>query len=277
MFHWISEILRRPDNDREWFFRRIDAINAKSAGGRPRIEERYLGELTIHSGKLTLGDPQDPLSLEIPNIPNGIVSLSAKLWRYPNGSGTVAVLSIKTADQPSETSPRKIGKLGVDSGTLIVADAADLAEHWTETGPDRIGVINTARDKKLLNILTRRFKLKCYQVNAVRAEVVMPIFEELEYEIEEYLESVPEYADFPFMHFYVQTNNSFDRVNFSQSSWNFIPIGNQDRPLMFFCKTGRGDGSYDVYAMFTDETPVQITIPFIVDNDGDGWEWEPCS
>ena len=115
----------------------------------------------------------------------------------------------------------------------------------------------------MLKTLRRRFKITTNKINAVRAEVVGPVSEELEKDIEDYLKSVPEYAAFPFIHFRVQTNNSFDRVNFMNRSWGFLPVGNDAAPLMFACDTGRGDGCYDVICGFSQGLPRQISVSFI--------------
>jgi hypothetical protein len=41
---------------------------------------------------------------------------------------------------------------------LVVADKADIDEHWTETGKDLIGVISTASDDTVVRLLAKRFQ-----------------------------------------------------------------------------------------------------------------------
>jgi hypothetical protein len=270
MFEWLKRVFGQSDDDeRQRFFGMIDALNADAAGGAPTTIERELGTLKIHSGVLAFGDPQDLPSVEIPNIDTDQVSVSAKLWQYPSGSATVIGITINIGNGFHGDPPRKVGELGIDSAALVIADKADIDEHWTETGKDRIGVISTAPDDKLLRKLKKRFKLKTVQINPVRAEVVGPVSETLEHRIEDYLKSIPEYAHFPFMHFHVQTNNSFDRANYMDKPWDFMPVGNDDLPLMFVCGTGRGDGCYDVQCRYSGDVPRSVTINFIED-DGDG-------
>ncbi|MFC1597844.1 hypothetical protein ACFL5Q_07945 [Planctomycetota bacterium] len=269
MFDWVRRIFRQSDDvERQRFFGTIDALNDEAAGGAPTTIERHLGNLKIRSGVLVFGDPQDLPSVEAPNIDTDEVSISAKLWQYPSGGATVIGLTINIGDGSQCEAPRKIGELGIDSAALVVADKADIDEYWTETGRDRIGVISTTRDDTLLRKLKRQFKLKTVQINPVRAEVVGPVSESLEQEIEDYLKSIPECAKFPFMHFHVQTNNSFDRANYMDKPWDFMPVGNDDRPLMFVCGTGRGDGLYDVHCRYSGDVPRIVSIAFIED-DGD--------
>lgn len=271
MFGWLERIFGQSHNDeRQRFFGMIDAFNAEAGGGEPTTIQRHLGNLKIRSGILSFGDPQDVSSVELPNIDGDEVSISAKLWQYPSGGATVIGLTITVGNGSHCDSPQKVGELRIDSAALVVADKADIDDYWTETGKDRIGFISTARDDKLLRQLKRRFKLKTRQVNPVRAEVVGPISETLEHEIEEYLKSIPRYAKFPFMHFHVQTNNSFDRANYMDKPWDFMPVGNDDLPLMFVCGTGRGDGRYDVECQYSGDVPRIVSISFVDDDDDDG-------
>jgi hypothetical protein len=263
MFEWLRGLFGPSRTDEERFFETIDALNAESGGGQPVATTKHLGNLRLRSGTLSLGDPQDVLGLEIPNIVADEVAVSASLWRYPSGAATVTALELNLGGPTSGGSRRKIGEVGIDSAKLIVADKADIQEHWTEIGKDRIGVISTARDDTVLRLLTRQFKLKTVRVNPVRAEVVGAVSEPLEKEIEDFLKTNPKYADYPFMYFHVQTNNSFDRANYLEKAWDFLPVGNTDTPLMFVCGTGRGDGCYDVECEFAGEVPRVLAISFM--------------
>jgi hypothetical protein len=264
MFNWLRGLLRPSDGDeRERFFETIDALNAEAGGGEPVTTSRNLGRLRLRSGTLALGDPQYVPGLEIPNIVADEVAISASLRRYPSGLATVTALKITLGEPTSGGSRRKIGEVGIDSAKLVVADKADLEEHWTEVGKDRIGVIPMAPDDTVLRMLAKRFKLKTVRVNIARAEVVGAVSESLANEIDDFLKSNSKYAKYPFMHFYVQTNNSFDRANHLAKAWDFLPIGNADTPLMFVCGTGRGDGCYDVECTFAAGVPRVLSISFI--------------
>jgi hypothetical protein len=246
-------------------FEIVDALNAEAGGGEPTATERVLGRLEVRSGALVICDPQYLPGLEIPNIAAAEVIISARLWRYPSGAETVTALTLRFNDSANFGSLRKIGEVGIDSAKLVVADKADLQEHWCETGTDRIGVISTGSGDTVLRLLTKRFNLKTVRVNPVRAEVVHPVSKELAKEIEDYLKSIPKYADYPFIYFHVQTNNSLDRANYMGKVWEFMPIGDRHGPLMFVCGTGRGDGIYDVKCGYLDDVPQIVSITFIDD------------
>ena len=64
-------------------------------------------------------------------------------------------LTIRFGKEAIGDSRRKIGEVAIDSAKLVVADKADIQEHWTEVGKDRIGVIplSTLRDDTLLRKL----------------------------------------------------------------------------------------------------------------------------
>lgn len=266
MFDWLRRVFGRSDRDeRQRFFETIDALNAEAGGGKPVATTRSLGRLKLRSGTLALGDPQYVPGLEVPNVAADEVEISASLWRYPSGGETVTALTLNLGGPMDGTAQRKVGEVRIDSAKLVVADKADIDEHWTETGKDRIGVISTAPDDTVLRLLTKRFKLKTRRVNVVRAEVVGPVSEQLASEIEGFLKADPKYADYPFMYFRVETNNSFDRANHMDGAWQFMPVGNSPAPLMFVCGTGRGDGCYDVLGQFDGDVPGMLSIKFIDD------------
>jgi hypothetical protein len=264
MFGWLRRILGRSEaEDREAFFQTIDGLNREAGGGKPIAVTTRLGSLKLPSGTLLLGDPQYLPSLEIPNIQAAEVEVSASLRRYPSSMEQVSALQFAWGDATDKIARRKIGEVAIDSAALVVVDKRDFDRHWTETGPDRIGVISIARDDTVLRLLTRRFQLQAIPVNSVRAEVVGPVSEELEAEMKAFLSADRRYADFPFIYFHVQTNNSFDRANRMPRAWEFMPVGNLPEPLMFVCSTGRGDGCYDVLGQFDGAAGGTLTINFI--------------
>jgi hypothetical protein len=266
MFDWLRRVFGRSDGvERQQFFETIDALNAEAGGGKPVAATRSLGRLRIRSGTIALSDPQYVPGLEVPNVAADQVEMLASLWRYPSGAETVTALRLRLGDRAGAGTHRKVGEVAIDSAKLIVADKADIDEHWSETGKDRIGVISTAPDDTVLRILTKRFKLKTVRVNPVRAEVVGTMSEQLAAEIEAFLQADPKYAAYPFIYFHVQTNNSFDRANYMRKAWEFMPVGNGHEPLMFVCGTGRGDGCYDVLGEFVGESLRTLTVTFIED------------
>jgi hypothetical protein len=267
MFEWLRRILLQSGKDeRQQFYETIDDLNAKAHGGKPTLVTKYLGSLPIRSGALALTDPQYVPGLDVLNIASDRAEISATLWEYPSRAATVTALTLQFGDGESDCR-RKIGEVPIDSAKIVIADKADLDEHWAEVGKDRIGVIPTALEGSVLHSLKRRFKLKTVHTNSTRAEVVGPVSEQLEQEIEAWVKSDPRRADFPYMYFRVQTNNSFDRALFLNKTWDFIPVGNEARPLMFVCETGRGDGTYDVECEYAANVPRILSIRFIDDED----------
>jgi hypothetical protein len=264
MFDWLRRILRQSGGDeRQRLFETVDALNAGARGGEPISCTRSLGRLKLPSRTLALGDPQYMPALEVPNFAVDEVEISASLWQYPSGAETVTALRLGLGEQVGGGITRKIGEVGIDSAKLIVADKADVEQHWTQTGNDRIGVISTIPDDTVLRMLSKRFKLKTVRVDPLQAQVIGPVSEQLAAEIEDFLEADPRYAAYPFLYFHVQTNNSFDRANYMERAWEFMPIGNDPEPLMFVCVTGRGDGVYDVQGEFHGDVLRALTITFI--------------
>jgi hypothetical protein len=132
MFDWLCRAFGRSDGDeRQRFFETIDSLNAEAAGGEPVTTRRSLGRLMLRSGTLSLGDPQYVPGLEVPNVAGDEVEISASLWRYPSGVEKVIALRLALGAQIGAGTPRKVGEVGIDSAKLVVADKADLEEHWT--------------------------------------------------------------------------------------------------------------------------------------------------
>ncbi len=270
MFGRIQRLFQRTRNtELEALAHTIDGLNARTHGGAPVVVDRRLGELPLRSGAIIIADPQYVPGLEVANIAASRVAFSAMLRRYPNGTETVVSLTLQFGDEAElfAGERRQIGEIAIDSAKVVIADKQDFEESWTEVGPDRIGVISTARDDTVLRLLTKRFKLKTVRRNRVRTEIVGPVSPELESEITTFLEADPKYGRWPFVYFNVQTNNSFERADFCTAAYQLLPIGRHASPLMFVCDTGRGDGSYDVEGVFDGPILRSIFIRFIEDDD----------
>ncbi|MDA1162689.1 MAG: hypothetical protein O3B13_06285 [Planctomycetota bacterium] len=253
---------------REDLFEAVDRLNAAGHGGGPVEETVSVGTLSTPSKSLVLEDPQSmPNGLTVVGLATDNVTIDLDILRYPDGATRVQRLRISSGLNPNVEDLVVIGEIGIDSAKVCIADVDAAAEHWTEIGKDRIGIIKTMRGQKFHRQLKKRFKLKTVQVNGFQAEVVGPVSEKLESESAEYLSSIPEYSKYPFMYFRVQTNDSFDRVNFMSEEWAFIPIGNSPEPLMFACGTGRGDGIYEVRASVNNGLTHSLTVDFMSDDD----------
>ena len=249
-------------------FRRDVADLLPRAVGPTSVERRSFGELAVPSRCLLIADPQYVGSaLRIEPAESDRCPIEAEVLVGPSGRFDVAAVTVRFADSASgESEP--FGCLSIDSAKALLVDASDFERHWNETGPDRIGVISTARDHRVRKRLEKRFGLKTKQVNDVRAETVAPVSAELEAAITRDLESDPEYAAFPFIHFRVETNNSFDRA-VGASGPGFIPVGNSPEPTMFAVRTGYGDGSYPVSVRRAGDGIAAAEIRFIDPESGE--------
>jgi hypothetical protein len=271
MFGWIRRLLPvSKEEQRRRFLEENDKFNAQLYGGPPTVVRQFLGHLKLRSGTLVLGDPRALPGVEVPNVPSAEAAISARLRRYPSGMERVMSLTITLGNEATAGRSRHIDDIDIGSTKLVVIDKADLEEHWTEVGKDRIGVISTVPDDAVLQMLIERFQLKTVRVNANRVNVAGPVTEALEKEIENYLRSNPKYANRPSDYFRVETNSSLDRACYLERSWGFIPVGSEGGPQMFVCGTGRGDGVYDVYGTFSGEAPSVLSIEFIESNASDG-------
>ena len=252
---------------REDLFETVDRLNAAGHGGGPVEETVLVGTLSTPSRSLVLEDPQSmPDGLTAVGLATDKVTINLDVLRYPDGAATVQRLRISSGPKAQVEDLVVLGEIGIDSGKVCIADVDAAAEHWTQIGKDRIGVIRTNRSQKFHRQLKKRFKLKTVQVDGFHAEVVGPVSEELESKIAEYLNSVPEYSKYPYMYFTVQTNDSFQRVNFISEEWAFLPIGNCPQPLMFACGTGRGDGTYEVRAAGDNGLTHSLIVDFMPDD-----------
>ncbi len=238
-------------------------LNSQVEGDVPNKSSEILGTLKLHSGKLSLGDPQYVPGLTLSGIPQQQVNIRASVWRYPSGTVLVACLYLEFDDHKSGGLCRKLGEVGIDSAKLVILDRLDFDQHWQEIGLDRIGVIGTLQGDQVLNLLKKKFNLKISRVNGFGAELIEPVSQALEHDILELLNSIPKYAKFPFMHFFVHTNNSFERANSMDQAWGFIPVGSADGPLMFVSDTGHSDGTYDVLGEYDGDALNRIVISFV--------------
>ena len=279
MFDWLRSVFRLPPNPETGeFIEQIKALNTQAGGGPPTPERATLGRLELPSQSLALADPQNAEGpFVISGLPAGGVEIVATLFRYPSGTCQIGDIEFRSLCECSHGDVRRLCEIGIDSAKIVAADKQQLASHWTKTGRDRIGLILTARDHQLRRLLCRKFRLQTTQRNALRAEIVGRVSESLEREITEYLQSIPRYADYPFMYFYVHTNDSFERANFMEKEWGFLPIGNDDQPLMFICGTGFGDGCYPVDCKYSGDMVCAVTVSFISDDQFRDWQGDPTS
>ena len=268
MFQVISRFLdrlrKRPDDD---FVQTIDGLNAAQHGGEPVVAYGQIGELPLPSSSIMIGDPSDgPSGVEIRDVRSRRVGISCEMWEYPDGALTPRRLDLEFEPGRTGSDRRSAGTFGVESGQLYVADRDDCKNNWLTVGLDRVGIIQTARDQRVVKLLKKRFGLKVKQVRPWRAEVVGPVSEALESEIEAYLKTIPKFASFPFLYFRVDTNNTAERAGVVSGPGAFIRIGNSAAPQMLVCQAGRGDGSYEVVCQYDGDAPCRASIVLIADD-----------
>jgi hypothetical protein len=119
--------------------------------------------------------------------------------------------------------------------------------------------------RKVATLIAKKFGLKWRPLNGFQSIFLEPIPEDLEHEITEYLKTFAEYADYPFMYFRVETNNTFDRIQeaMSDASWAEVALTEDaDEGLVVFT-SGFGDGSYDLVGVYGDEGLLAAEITFI--------------
>lgn len=273
MFRSLRRIFsRRPGT----IYEAVDHLNVELHGGPPTIVSKQLGTLPIPSRSIMLHDPQEmPRGLVIPQLASDLATIQVQLRLYPDGSASLVELTIELVPDSTGSADQLAGEIGIDSAKLVVADTEEARAHWSETGADRVGVISTLRGQKIHKQLKQKFRLKTRQIDSFRAETLSPVDEALEREIEAYLETVPECAEYPSIHFHVRTNSSFERVNFMEGNWEFLPIGNAPQPVMFACLTGRGDGCYPVRTTVEKGEVVSVRVDFM--DDAMGREYDDTS
>lgn len=226
------------------------------------LVSRMVGNVAVPSGRLLIADPQyveSPLRVE--PTASGTGRVEAECLAYDRGGWDTAALVIRFRDVDSPF--EELGSLPVDSAKALIIDEEVFQTHWMETGVERVGVVSTARSQELRRQLESRFSLKTVQVNAVRAEVIGPVSEDLEREIAAYLETIPEYAGFTMLGFRVDTDNSFERVNRSDGPWAYVAFGQDPSVTCLTCVTGYGDGSYPVSVRRSGREIAEVRIDFI--------------
>lgn len=241
---------------------RRDVSELHPHADEPTLVQRMIGTLAVPSRRLLAFDPQyagEPIRLG----PTAAIECRIEATCLIYGDGHLNIASIKAAFVETVEETSIVDTLAVDSAKAIFVDEEAFERCWTETGPDRIGVINTLRDPTLPKRLKKRYGLKSHQVDPITAHVIGPISQELEAEIAAFLKSCPEYEPFPYFFFYVQTNNSFERANELRESFAFLPVGNAPSPKMLIFATGYGDGSYPIMVRRTDLGIASVEIEFI--------------
>lgn len=231
----------------------------------PTVDQMTIGAVEVRSGTALIADPMsiyDPVRIEC--VPPGSVPVEAQVIRYPNGGKAAARIGLRF--RPGEVEARReVGTIGVDSAQLVLVDAQGYGEFWMQVGPERIGRTSTPKDHlRVARLVEKKFGLKSREVSMLHSEFLEPISEELEARINAYLQTFPEYAEFTYMYFRVETGNTFTRIQraLTGSSWSEIVL---DEPsgMNLLAVALLGDGSYTVEGLYRSGELIGVEVELI--------------
>jgi hypothetical protein len=238
-------------------------FRGKRAPDEPVFRRETIGEVRCRSGTLLLADPMlifDAVRVE--GVPAGRVSVIAELIRYPEGGVRVAMIQLRVREGEPD-SRRELGSVGVDSAKMVVVDEQTHARCWKEVGPDRIGRASSPKHREIAHLIGKRFGLRHRELNFIASVFREPISEELEAEITAYLQTFPEYAQYPYMYFRVETNSTADRVRDAMTDrlWCELELGPGES--LVAVTSGFGDGAYTVEGLYRGEELLAAEVRFI--------------
>lgn len=233
---------------------------------QPTVRHEVIGEVRCGSPTLLLADPAALYApVRIEGVPIGKHPIHASLIRYPEGGERVAKIAVRF--RPGEALDRRsIGSIGVDSAIVVVLDEATFQAHWKEIGPERVGRTGTPNShRRVAQLIGDKFGLRWREVDFLQSEFREPISEELEARITDFLKTFPEFADYPFMYFRVETSNSLDRVfeAMRKRSWCQLVLDAGSESDLFAVSSGFGDGRYDVQVLYGGGELHAVEVEFI--------------
>jgi len=225
-----------------------------------------IGTLEAPSGTLLLADPSDILddSVRIEGVPPGRFDARGQIICYPEGGKRIAKVSF--AFRPGEAESRdEIGRLGVDTGHAVAVDAGVCQRHWKVVGPERIGAVPLPNQKEVARLIQKRFGLTLRAGVEFGYEFEGPISEELEAQILAYVQTLPEYAEMPFLAFRVKTMNSLERLQAATrgSRWEEFVLDQTTGASLLAFNTGFGDGVYPVEGLYRATELLGVEVQFI--------------
>jgi hypothetical protein len=216
----------------------------------PICETKTVGEIEVTSGELAISDLASPLFVS--------------QMTYPNGDARVARIVIPFG---MEAGPLKTqAEIGIDSATVILCDAQVLDSEWKEVGVERIGRTSTpGHHRRVAELIRERFGFEYRLEPPFYAVFQAPISPTLEEEITRYLVTFPEYAEYPFMYFRVDTKNSQERIQdaMKDRQWAKVALNKSSQSPVWAMETGFGDGTYPIRVLEHRGTIRRIEIEFI--------------
>jgi hypothetical protein len=239
---------------------------------RPRARRQSIGRLQLPSGALLLADPckfYDPLRVE--GFPPGAASVQVDVADLPAWGPRVARLIV---GDPVETAGpcEQVGSIGVDSAQVAAVDAHNFERFWAETGPDRIGETGIPKEHhEVAELLCERFGLHVASTDEFHTRFAEPISEELEGRIMAFLQSIPEYTQFPFFYFRIKTNNTVERLVDARKEgfWRNLTLDDASGANVIGVDSGIGDGRYPVFVRRDGGRVVAAEVEFIDPDSGD--------
>lgn len=232
----------------------------------PTISQERIGEVQVRCGTIFIADPifiSDPVRIEA--VPPGLVPVSAIFIHYPEGGLRIARIGLRFRPGDAE-SQQTLGQVGVDSATVVVLDAQTYRECWKEVGPERIGQTATPKHhRRVAQLIEKQFGLRSREVNDLHSEFLEPISEELEARITAYLKTFPEYAEYPFFFFRIETGNTFERIQqaMGEKQWATVVLDAGSSASLLAVSSGFGDGTYPVEGLYRSGELVGVEVEFI--------------
>lgn len=148
--------------------------------------------------------------------------------------------------------PELLGEIAVDSGAVALVDAGVREQFWRQEGQARIGVVSTPQHRTIAELLRQRFGLQSKPVSRFRSDLTRPVSHDVEEEIIAYLKTLPEYAEYPFMYFRVETRNTCDQLHEGldgQRLWCELVLDKASGGNVLAFSSGFGDGCYSAYGV----------------------------
>jgi len=143
-----------------------DFFKWNAPGSEPlRLMRQDIGVLPVPSGSVLIADSQyldEPIRVD--NVTLGQLAVSLDLLHSADGGCRVAKLNL-TCGRSATIAEDAPEQLAIDSAKVVVVDESFYQRFWTQTGPDRLGVVVTPSDTRVPQLLKQHFNLDCRLVN----------------------------------------------------------------------------------------------------------------
>lgn len=138
MFDWLNRLMGKASDDpRSTAVVAVMSLNSLANGGRPRRRRRSFGNLPLPSGVVSLFDPSSESGIEVGPIESRTALIECDVWEYPSGATTLGRLELIFDAKRAGRETKILGKIGIDSARMAVADRDAWNMHRQEIGPMR--------------------------------------------------------------------------------------------------------------------------------------------